>query len=43
MAPQAYKVIATHDNEVSGWKIISRIIHASVPHVVQINDDVQYE
>ena len=27
MGPQAYKVVNTHAHEISGWKILSRIIH----------------
>ena len=41
MGPQAYKVIKTNANEISGWKILSRIIHVREPHLVGMNCDVQ--
>ena len=43
MEPQAYKVVNTHDHEISVWTILSRIIHVRAPHIVGMNDDVQYE
>ena len=27
MAPQAYKVVSTHAHEISGWTILSRLLH----------------
>ena len=41
MAPQTYKVISTHDNEISGWKILSRLLHSRAPHLGGTNGDVQ--
>ena len=31
MAPQTYKVVNTHAHEISGWKILSRLLHACAP------------
>ena len=41
MAPQAYKVVRTQDNEISGWKIPSRLIHSRDTHLGGMNGDVQ--
>ena len=41
MAPQAYKVVRTQDNEISGWTIPSRLIHSRDPHLGGMNGDVQ--
>ena len=41
METQAYKVVNTHANEISGWKILSIIIHAHAPHLGVTNGDVQ--
>ena len=41
MAPQAYKFFSTHDREISGWKILSRLLHSRGPHLGGINGDVQ--
>ena len=41
MAPQAYKVVSTHSNEISGWKITSRILHSHAPRFGGINGDFQ--
>ena len=41
MAPQAYKVIGTHDHEISEWKIISILIHSHAPHIEGMNGGVQ--
>ena len=41
MAPQAYKVVITHDHEISGWNFLSRILHSCTPHLGGMNDDVQ--
>ena len=41
MATQAYKVVNTRAHEISGWKIISRLIHARAPNLGGINGDVQ--
>ena len=43
MTPQEYMVINTHANEISGRKILSRIIHEHIPHIVGTNGDVQYD
>ena len=41
MAPQAYKVFSTHAHEISGWTILSRLLHSSAPHIGGMNGDVQ--
>ena len=41
MLPQSYKVVATHAHEISGWKIISIIIHEWNPNLGGINGDIQ--
>ena len=41
MAPQAYKVVSTHDHEISGWTILSIILHSHVNHIAGMNVDVQ--
>ena len=41
MAPQDYKVISTHDIEISVWTILSRLIHLRAPHFGGVNGDVQ--
>ena len=41
MAPQAYKFISTHAHEISGWIILSRLIHLRAPHLGGLNVGVQ--
>ena len=41
MAPQAYKVVSTNAHEISGWKILSRLIHSRARNLGGMNDDVQ--
>ena len=41
MAPQVYKYVNTHDHEISVWKLSSRLIHLSEPHLGGINGDVK--
>ena len=41
MSTQAWKVFTTHAHEISGYKIISRIIHARDPHLGVMNVDIQ--
>ena len=43
MAPQVYKVVSTNDNEISGWTILSRLIHSRAHHLGGMNGDVQYD
>ena len=43
MAPQVYKVINTHYRGISGWKVISILLHSRSPHPGGINGDVQYD
>ena len=43
MDPQAYKVVTTHDHEILGRTIISRLIHAQSPNLRGIYGDFQYE
>ena len=42
MVPQAYKVFSTHAHEISGWKILSRILYSPNPHLGGMGGDVQY-
>ena len=37
---RAYKIVSTHDHEILGFKILSRIIHSHSPHIGGVNDDV---
>ena len=39
MTHQAYKVVSTHSREISGWTIVSRLIHSRDPHHGGINGD----
>ena len=39
MSPQAYKFVITHSHEISGWIIISILIHSCDPHLVGIIGD----
>ena len=41
MAPQAYKIVSTHANEISVWTTLSRILHSCAPCLVNMNGDVQ--
>ena len=41
MAPQAYKIVSTHYHEISGWTILSRLLHSRTPHIGGINGDGQ--
>ena len=41
MAPQDYKVVSTHAHDISGWNILSRLIHSCDPHLGGMNDDVK--
>ena len=41
MAPQAYKVVNTHAHEISGWEILSRLLHVRAPHIGGMTGDVQ--
>ena len=41
MAPQAYKVGSTHTHEISGWAILSILLHSRAPHLGGMNGDVQ--
>ena len=41
MAPQAYKVVNNHAHEISGWRIIYRLLHLRAPHIGGMNCDVQ--
>ena len=42
MAPQAYKVVRTYAHEISGWKILSRILYLRTSHIGGINGDIKY-
>ena len=41
MVPQAYMVVSTHANEISGWTIMSRILYSRAPNLGGMNGDVQ--
>ena len=41
MEPQVYKVFNTHAHEISGWTILSRLIHVRDPNLGGMNVDVQ--
>ena len=41
MAPQSYKVVSTHVHEISGWNILSRLLHSHAPNLGGMNGDVQ--
>ena len=43
MAPQAYKLFSTHDNEISGWTILSRLLHSCANHFKGMNGEVKYD
>ena len=43
MATNAYKVFSTHSHEISGWKILSRLVHSRAPNLGGINGDFQSE
>ena len=43
MEHQTYKVVSTHDYEISGWTILSRLLHSCAPHIGGMNEDVQYD
>ena len=41
MAHQAYRVVNTHDHEISGWTILSKLLHTRAPYFGDINVYVQ--
>ena len=41
MKPQAYKIVSTHSHEISGWTILSRLLHSRAPHLGGMNGGVQ--
>ena len=43
MAPQACKNVSTCDHEVSGYTILSRLLHSHAPHIGGMNGGVQYD
>ena len=43
MTYQAYKVVITRAHEISGWEILSILIHSCAPHIGGINGDVMYD
>ena len=38
---QDYKVVITHAHEISGFTILSRLLHSRANHLVGMNGDVQ--
>ena len=38
---QSYKVVNTQAQEISGWTILSRILHDYAPNIGGMNGDVQ--
>ena len=43
IVPQSYKVVSTHAHKISGWKILSVLIHSRAPHLGGMNGYVQYD
>ena len=43
IATQACKVVRTYTHEISGWKIISRLLHSGATHLGGMNGDIQYD
>ena len=41
MAPQAYRVVSTHAHDISGWTIISILLHSLPPHLGGMKGDIQ--
>ena len=41
MAFQAYKVVTAHSHKISGWTILSRLLHTRAPRLVWIIGGVQ--
>ena len=41
MAPQAYKIVSTHAHEISGWTILSRLLHSRAPNLGGMNGNVK--
>ena len=41
MEPQAYKIVNTHDHEISEFTILSRLLYSHAPHLGGMNGDVQ--
>ena len=41
MEPQAYKLVSTHAHQISGWTILSRLLHSRATHLGGMNGDVQ--
>ena len=41
MEPQEYKFVNNNAHEISGWTILSRFVHARIPHLGGMNDYVQ--
>ena len=40
MAPQAYNIFRINDHELSGWTILSRLLHSRAPNLGGMNGDV---
>ena len=43
MEPQAYNFFSTQAHEISGYTILSRILHSRDSHLGGMNSDVQYD
>ena len=41
MSPQAYKIVSTHAHEISGWTILSRLLHSRSPNLGGMKGDIQ--
>ena len=41
MSPQAYKFVSTHAHDISGWTILSRLLHSRDPHLGGMKGDLQ--
>ena len=43
MAPHYYKVVNAYAHEISGWTILSILLHVLTPHSGGMNGDIQYD
>ena len=41
ITPQAYKIVSAHAHEISGWTILSILIHSRATHLGGMNGDIQ--
>ena len=41
MAPQAYNFVITHDHEITGWKILSMLLHSCTLNIGAMDGNIQ--